>query len=107
MIEGLWIVEYEGVQSGAGVVVLVDGRLLGGHGTYTYEGHYAVKGDWFAASVEVCNFMPGVANALGFVGNFNGQITAPVHHRIIQGTMSVAERPGVSIHVKMTKKAEL
>lgn len=107
IVEGLWIVEYESVQGGSGVVVLVNGRLLGGHSAYTYEGHYAVKDEWFAASVHVSNFMPGIPNALGFVGDFSCEIAAPVHHRIIQGTMTVTERPGASIHIKMTKKAEL
>lgn len=107
MVDGLWIVEYESVHGGASVVVLVNGRLLGGHEAYTYEGQYAVKDGWFAASVHVANFMPGIPNALGFVGDFNGEITAPVQEKLIQGTMSVVGQPGRSIHVKLTKKAEL
>jgi hypothetical protein len=108
MIEGLWIVQYEGTQGeGAGVVVFVQGRVLGGDFGYTYEGNYAVKDNWLAASVHVANFLPNIASVLGFVGDFDLEMKAPIKGNVIQATLSVVGQSGVSIVAKLTKKANL
>lgn len=108
MVEGLWIVQYEGTQGeGAGVVVFVQGRVLGGDFGYTYEGNYVVKDNWIAASVHVANFLPNIASVLGFVGDFDLELKAPVKENTILATMSLVGQPGVSIVAKLTKKADL
>jgi len=108
MLEGLWIVQYEGTQGeGAGVVVLVQGRVLGGDMGYTYEGNYVVKDNWLAATVRVANFLPNVASVLGTVGDFDLELTAPIKENVIHATMSVVGQPGMSIVAKLTKKANL
>lgn len=108
MLEGLWIVQYEGTQGeGAGVVVFVQGRVLGGDLGYTYEGNYVIKDNWIAASVRVANFLPNIASVLGTVGDFDLELKAPIKERIIHATMSVVGRPGMSIVAKLTKKANL
>ena len=108
MIEGLWIVQYEGTQGGgAGVAVFTQGRILGGDYGYTYEGNYAVKDGWIAASVHVANYLPNVESVLGFVGNFSLEFMAPMKENLIQGAMSLVGHPGVSIVAKLTKKANL
>src|ERR1700683_941537 len=41
MVEGFWIVQYEGVQgNGGGVVVFMKGRVLGGDTGFVYTGTY-------------------------------------------------------------------
>src|SRR5258708_18822067 len=108
MLEGLWIVQYEGTQGeGAGVVVFVQGRVLGGDFGYTYEGNYSVKENWLAASIHVANFLPNVSSVLGFVGDFDVTVKAPVKENLIQGTLSVVGQPDLSIAVKLSKKANL
>jgi hypothetical protein len=108
MLEGLWIVQYEGTQGeGAGVVVFVNGRVLGGDLGYTYEGNYVTKDDWIAASVHVANFLPNVASVLGTVGDFDLEMKAPIKENSLQVTMSVVGRPGMSIVARLTKKANL
>jgi hypothetical protein len=108
MIEGLWVVQYEGTQGeGAGVVVFTNGRVLGGDRGYTYEGNYAIKENWVAASIHVANFLPNIASVLGYVGDFDEELKAPIEDNVIQGALSLTGRPGVSIAVKLTKKAEL
>lgn len=108
MLEGLWMVQYEGIQGeGAGVVVFVHGRVLGGDFGYTYEGNYVVKDNWFAATVHVANFLPHIASVLGFVGDFDVELKAPIKEDVIQATMSVVGQPGMSIVAKLTKKANL
>ena len=104
----MWIVQYEGTQGeGAGVVVLVNGRLLGGDHGYTYEGEYVVKENWIAASIHVANFLPNVPSVLGFVGDFDVQLIAPVREHEIRGTVSVIGRADFTVAVRLIKKAEL
>ena len=106
MIEGLWIVQYEGTQGeGAGVVVFTQGRVLGGDFGYTYEGNYVIKDNWIAASVRVANFLPNIASVLGFVGDFDLEMKAPINENVIQATMSLIGQPGTSIVARLTKKA--
>lgn len=108
MIEGLWIVQYEGLQgNGGGVAVFINGKVLGGDTGYTYEGTYAVQNNTVRARVHVSNFLPDVANVLGVVGDFDLEIQAPLTGNRIQGAMGLVGRPGMSIAVRLTKKANL
>jgi hypothetical protein len=108
MIDGLWVVQYEGTQGeGAGVVVFTNGRVLGGDFGYTYEGNYVIQDNWVAASIHVANFLPNVPSVLGYVGDFDAELKAPIRDTVIQGALSLIGQPGTSIAVKLTKKAEL
>jgi hypothetical protein len=108
MLEGLWVVQYEGTQGeGAGVVVLTNGRILGGDFGYTYEGNYFTKENWMAATIHVANFLPNVASVLGFVGDFDLEMKAPITGDVIKATLSVVGHPNMSIVAKLTKKANL
>jgi len=108
MIEGLWIVQYEGMQgNGGGVAVFVNGKVLGGDTGYIYEGTYTVQGDVVSAKIHVSNFLPNIPNVLGLKGDFDLQIQAPVKGSTIQGAMSLVGRPGLGIAVRLTKKSGL
>ena len=108
MIEGLWIVQYEGTQGeGAGVVVFVQGRALGGDFGYTYEGNYVIQDGWIAASIHVANFLPNIPSVLGYVGDFDLEFKARLGDQVIQGTMTLVGQPEISIVVKLTKKVGL
>jgi hypothetical protein len=108
MIEGLWIVQYVGVQgSGGGVVVFTSGKVLGGDTGYTYTGTYKTEGATLAATIRVSNFLPGVPNVLGLKGDFDLQIKAPINNQVMQGAMSLVGRPGAGIVVKLTKRESL
>jgi hypothetical protein len=108
MIDGLWIVQYEGLQgNGGGVAVFINGKILGGDTGYTYEGKYELRDETLTALVHVSNFLPNIPNVLGVVGDFDLQIQAPVRGGVIQGAMSLVGRPGVSIAVRLTKKSGL
>jgi hypothetical protein len=108
MVDGLWIVQYEGTQGeGAGVVVLVNGRVLGGDYGYTYEGNYVVKDGWIAISVHCANFLPNVPTVLGVVADFDFEMRAPITDRTVQGTLSVVGKPELAVAVRLTKRADL
>jgi T3SS negative regulator,GrlR len=108
MIEGLWIVQYEGLQgNGGGVAVFINGKILGGDTGYTYEGTYALQGNTLTARVHVGNFLPNIPSVLGVVGDFDLEIKAPVTDKVVRGTAGVVGRPGTSIALRLTKKSSL
>lgn len=106
MIEGLWIVQYEGLQgNGGGVAVFINGKILGGDTGYTYEGKYEVQSKTLTALVHVSNFLPNIPNVLGVVGDFDLQIQAPLRGDVIQGAMSLVGRPGMSVAASRRSRA--
>ncbi len=108
MLEGLWIVQYEGTQGeDAGVIVFTQGRVLGGDNGFTYEGNYVVKDGWVAASVHIAKFMPNVASVLGGDDDFDAEIKAPIRGTVVQGTLNVAGNPELGLAIRLTKKADL
>ena len=108
MIEGLWIVQYEGLQgNGGGGAVFVNGKVLGGDTGYTYEGTYTLQGNTVTARVHVSNFLPNVPNVLGVVGDFDLEIKAPVTDNVIRGTAGLVGRAGMSVALRLTKKSSL
>jgi hypothetical protein len=108
MVEGLWIVQYVGLQgSGGGAIVLVNGKVLGGDTGYLYIGTYEVKDNILSARVRVSNFLPEIPNVLGIQGDFDLELRIPVSIPIMQGAMGLVGIPGAGIAVKMTKKADL
>ncbi len=108
MIQGLWVLQYIGLKgSGGGVVVFVNGKVLGGDTGYSYVGTYTLEDDTLKAHIRVSNFLPDVPNVLGLSGDFDLEIIAPVTGDLVQGAMSLVGRPGAGVAVKMMKKASL
>ena len=65
MIEGLWIVQYQGLNgSDCGVVVFVNGRVLGGDNACTYIGNYKVANGIVTANVRINFFRSDVQSVL-------------------------------------------
>jgi len=83
MVEGFWIVQYEGIQgNGGGVVVFLKGHVLGGDNGFIYTGRYKNDEKESSARVLIRNFLPEVASVLGVQGDFelilNGTATGQV-----------------------------
>lgn len=108
MIDGLWIVQFHGPQgTGGGVVVLTNGRVLGGDSGFSYEGTYEVKDELFKAKVSVKNFDPAVPNVLGVPSPFDLIIDARMQRDAINGTGALANAPDSKIVVRLTKSVPL
>lgn len=108
MIEGFWIVQYEGMKgNGGGVVMFIKGKVFGGDAGYTYIGSYQTQGDLVKAHVTVRNFLPDVPSVLGVLGDFELTIQAKLEGDIMKGTGSLANSQAVGIAVKLTKRANL
>ena len=108
MIEGLWIVQYEGTAGGdGGVVVLVRGQVLGGDSAYVYTGTYQADTKTLLARVLVRNFNPAVGNVLGIKGDFELTMQGKIDGSTIKGSASLINQEGPSIVLKLTKIAAL
>jgi hypothetical protein len=109
MIEGFWIVQYEGMKgNGGGVAVFIRGQIFGGDTGYTYLGSYQTQGNLVKARVKVQNFLPDVPNVLGVVGDFDLNIEGTVTGDVFRATGSLPqEEQAVGIALKLTKRAEV
>jgi hypothetical protein len=108
MIEGLWIVQYQGLNgSDCGVVVFVNGRVLGGDNACTYIGNYKVTNGIVRANVRISFFRSDVQSVLNLPGDAELMLEAPVSDRLIEGGMTLVGQQGAGIVVKLTKKATL
>lgn len=109
MFEGLWIVQYAGMEGkDGGVVVLTAGRVLGGDSAFTYIGTYREVENGIHATVLVQNFNPLVGNVLGIAGDFTLNLRATrISSGILQGEGATASAPSFGIKVKLTRRATL
>lgn len=107
MIEGLWIVQYESVMGGQGVIVFVKGQVLGGDNGFTYSGTYQSDGKSLSARVAVRNHAPLIPNALDVKGDFDLTVLGTIDGRVIRGSASLINREGPGLVMKLTKVTDL
>ena len=108
MVEGFWIVQFEGVHGGGGgVVFLRNGTVLGGDSGYIYEGKYETNNPNLRATVSVKNFLPGVPNVLGVNADFDLVLEAKIEGDTLKGRASLASAQGMGLAVKLTRRAPL
>jgi T3SS negative regulator,GrlR len=109
MFEGLWIVQFAGMEGkGGGVVVLQNGIVLGGDSGYTYEGRYAIGEKGIEAKVRVHNFDPKIGNVIGIKGDY--ELTFSLEQKsstVLEGKAALAASAGVGIIVRLTKRSDL
>jgi len=104
MIEGLWIVQYEGTAGGdGGVIVFVKGQALGGDNGFVYLGTYQSDAVRISARVLVRNFNPAIGNVLGIKGDFELIVQGTIQGDIIKGSASLVNQEGPGMVVKLTK----
>jgi hypothetical protein len=108
MIEGFWIVQYEGLQgNGGGVVMLIKGQVFGGDSGSTYIGTYQEDAKTFKARVRVHNYMPGVVSVIGMDGDYDLEITGTVEDGIIKASGSPIGQQTAGLALKLTKVGAL
>lgn len=108
MVEGFWIVQYEGMKgNGGGVAMFIKGKIFGGDTGYTYTGSYQTQGDSVRAQVKVRNFLSDVPSVVGVVGDFESNIDGKLEGNVIRGTGSLSDSQAVGIALKLTKRADL
>jgi hypothetical protein len=104
MMEGLWIVQYEGTAGGdGGVIVFVRGQALGGDNAFVYSGTYQSDATRISARVLVRNFNPAIGNVLGIKGDFELIVQGTIQCDTIRGSASLINQEGPGMVVKLTK----
>jgi len=108
VIEGFWIVQYEGMQgNGGGVVVFIKGQVFGGDSGSTYIGTYESEDKTIKAHVRVHNYMPGVVSAIGIEGDYDLEVTGTVDGDVIKASGSPAGYHTAGLALKLTRAARL
>jgi len=108
MVEGFWIVQYEGMKgNGGGVVVFIKGHVFGGDSGSTYTGTYEENVKTLKARVRVHNYMPGVVSAIGIEGDYDLEVIGTVEGDIIKATGSPVGQQTAGLALKLTKAARL
>lgn len=108
MIEGLWIVQYEGTYGGdGGVIVFTDGQALGGDNAYVYTGKYQSDGTTISARVLVRNYNPAIQNVLGIPRDFELTLQGTITGDTVKGNGSLVNQAGPGLVFKLTKAAPL
>jgi hypothetical protein len=107
-MDGLWTAEFGSSVGlfGGGAVVLQDGRIMGGDGSYYYLGEYTIDGLKFKATIRVSPFIAGAESAFKTAGreltlDLAGTLTDE-QHVVAQG--GAREVPDVGFGVKLTKR---
>jgi hypothetical protein len=104
--EGLYKVEFSaGAGRGAGVVVLLGGRVRGGDTSMYYIGSYTLKEDNFNATIDVRRHTPGMQSVFG-VDNVNLRLSGRIagDNGVMQG--DAAQAPGVMFRATLTRIAD-
>jgi hypothetical protein len=69
-MNGLWTAEFGSSTGrfGGGVAVFLDGKIMGGDGTYFYVGKYTLSGNAFVATLRVAPFIDGAESVFKTIG---------------------------------------
>jgi T3SS negative regulator,GrlR len=109
-MQGLWTIEFGSTvgQFGSGVVILQDGRILGGDNGYFYVGTYLQPSPHsFRADIDVTPFVPGIASVFNTSGkslklSLIGIVAEDGRNATAQG--QVSNLPQLHLGVKLTKR---
>ena len=108
MVEGFWILQFEGLQaSGGGVIFLTKGRIYGGDSGFVYMGTYQRDGNSINGRVKVHNFLPAVPSVFGISGDHELSLSGSVAGDVIKGKASLVNQEGMGIVVKLSKVGDL
>ena len=110
MYDGLWIIEFESMiqHYGKGILVLNNGRLLGGDDGYYYHGTYRMIDNRFEGTATVIKHDPNSISVFGNIGHFEitlvGEITGDYQFKAVGNIMN---NPEAKITITGIKKVDI
>ncbi|GBD98206.1 hypothetical protein BMS3Abin07_00214 [bacterium BMS3Abin07] len=109
MFDGLWIIEFESViQSyGKGVVVLNNGRLLGGDDSYYYSGTYRAEDNKFEGTATIIKHNPHGISVFGNIGHFELTFTGEIDEYRFSAVGHIINNPEARITMTGIKKEDM
>ncbi len=107
---GLWTIDFISTINliGSGVLIMNQGRLLGGDQGFYYSGSYnRTPTNEFSAQIKVTRFKSDHISVFGNLGQFTLNLQGTLHDRSFVGVASVKEQPSQKIRIEGIKKEEL
>lgn len=106
---GLWTVEFISTvnRSGKGVLVLNNGRLLGGDEGYYYTGTYHINGTQIQGTVNVIRFDPTTISVFGNIGQFALSLSGTINVYHLTAAAVIANNPQYKIKIIGNKKEDM
>lgn len=106
MFNGLWTIEFISTMNrfGAGVLVLNNGRLLGGDNGYYYLGNYDVKDNNIQGNVAITRFNKNIISVFGDVDQFSLTFDGQIKPDSVE---AVASFGNTKIKIICKKKVDL
>jgi uncharacterized ubiquitin-like protein YukD len=109
MIDGLWTVEFISTvnRSGKGILVLNNGRLLGGDEGYYYSGTYHVADAKIQGTVDVVRFDPNTLSVFGDIDHFTLSFSGDINDYHLSAAATITDKPEFQIKVVANKKEDM
>jgi hypothetical protein len=108
MVEGFWIVQYEGLKGrGSGVLMFVKGSVFGGDSGSTYIGTYEEDGRSIRARVKIHNYMPGVSSIIGMEEDYELDVTGEVEGDTVKASGAPVGHQVAGMGLRLTRAAKL
>jgi hypothetical protein len=83
-VNGLWLAEFSTQDSqGSGVIVLLNGRALGGDAHYYYAGSYSLNGAQVSGSLSVTHYSGPLNNVFGPLRSLTLSLSGAAGHDLI------------------------
>lgn len=109
MYDGLWTIEFRSSNNffGSGVLILTNGRLLGGDYGYYYSGSYEINGEELRGKVSIIRFDPNSISVFGEVDNFSLDLKGTIKDYEFRADAYVIGNSGKTLHIVGKKREEL
>lgn len=108
MVEGFWIVQYEGLKgNGGGVAMFIKGHVFGGDSGSTYLGTYQIDGGKIKARVNIHNYVPGVVSIVGIEGDYDLDVTGSIEGNMIKASGTPLGHQVSGMALRLTRVANL
>jgi hypothetical protein len=108
VIDGLWVLQFEGIQgSGGAALVFVNGEILGGDNGFTFVGTYTVKDAAITAKVKVQNYIKAVPSFFGFDGDYEVLVSGSIEGSVIHAKAEIVGRGVPGLVLKLTRVKRL
>ncbi len=107
---GLWTISFLSTVNliGSGVLVMNNGRLLGGDEGFYYSGSYeTTPTKEISAEIKVTRFNPAHISVFGNIGQFTLNFKGILNDLSFKGVASVDINPSHKLRIEGTKKEEL
>lgn len=109
MIEALWSVEFVSNLSGfgSGVVVVENGKVLGGDAQYFYVGYCKVENGLLHANATITHYAGVPHSIFGQAKQFSLSVSGAPGHNGFELHGHVIENPAQKIGMRFIRRAEL